>query len=402
MVGKEKRNAQASATYLLNYEKQRLLTCAKSFEELAKIFTALREEESPIKEKKEDRHTLLWRMRLQENREFLAGHLTEIAEIIGQVVQTDAHAFWYPQGKIKQISKVMLEEGILVEDIYRIEEESGKSYVAVSVKTRKEEARTTEELAGYMSVLLDRHLQLSLGSPYFITTELQTIYLEETAPLIVLTGFAKATKETEKISGDNHVFFETKKGEYIAALSDGMGSGEKACKDSELVIEMAERFLQTGITSKKTVKMINDYILAGGEEENMSTLDLCSVDLYEKEASFMKIGSSYSYLKRQETVEKIEANTFPLGAFPAQQIQEIKRELQDGDYIIMLSDGITDCLMEKNMEEEMEEYISGMPWERPSEIANRIMKEVLQLTGGKIKDDMTVLVMGFWENDYED
>ena len=124
--------------------------------------------------------------------------------------------------------------------------------------------------------------------------------------------------------------------------------------------------------------------------------------VFEKEATFIKIGSTYSYLKRQEQVDKISSVTLPLGTFFHLDIHQEKRKIQDGDYIILLSDGITDCLMQENKEEEIRECISTMPWVRPAEIAGQIMNEVLQISKGKIRDDMTVLVMGFWENAYED
>ena len=49
----------------------------------------------------------------------------------------------------------------------------------------------------------------------------------------------------------------------------------------------------------------------------------------------------------------------------------------------------------------MMDLISELQFERPNEIANCIMKYVLNVSKGRIRDDMTVLVMGFWENKYE-
>ena len=56
--------------------------------------------------------------------------------------------------------------------------------------------------------------------------------------------------------------------------------------------------------------------------------------------------------------------------------------------------------LEQTMEG-MKELISELTYERPTEIANYIMKYVLNISKGRIQDDMTVLVMGFWENKYE-
>lgn len=397
--------AEESA-YLLEYEKQKIMTCAKSFEELAKVFVYLPGKEQGAEEKEEetckDRQTFLWKRRLMENRELFADNLREMAMIMGQVAGKDVRAVWFPEKRKKQIIHILEDEGLQVQDIYRLESTTEKDRLAIRVKCRRNLQRTIEELAGYLSVLLDQHLQPVTGSPFFLPQEFTTLYFEEEAKLTVLSGYAKAVKETEKVSGDNYSFFETKNGYYMAILSDGMGSGEKACADSEIVVDMAEKLMDAGFSIDMTVQMINDALLAGAENMNMSTLDLCGVDLYKEEAIFAKIGSACTYIKSGDTVEKLTSSSLPLGVFHNQEVELIHRKIHDGDYIIMLSDGIMDCIMHEKGEVFIKELIGDLQFERPNEIAGCIMKYVLNLSKGRIRDDMTVLVMGFWENKYED
>ena len=400
------KGAAEESIYLLEYEKQKIMTCAKSFEELAKVFVYLpaknSDKEESMENTQKDRQTILWKKRLMENRELFADNLREMAGIMGQVVGKDVRAVWIPEKKKKQIIHMLEEEGIFVENIYWLEHSSEKDKLAIRIKCKKNIRRTNEELAGYLSVLMDRHLQAVQGSPFFLPQEYQTLYFEEEARFSVLSGYAKAVKETERISGDNYSFFETKNGQYMAILSDGMGSGEKACADSEVVVDMAEKLMDAGFSIEMTVQMINDALLAGAENMNMSTLDLCGVDLYEGMATFAKIGSACTYIKSGDKVEKLSSSTLPLGIFHKQDVELIQREIKDGDYIVMLSDGIMDCIVEEKGELFMKELISDIKFERPNEIAGCIMKYVLNLSKGRIRDDMTVLVMGFWENKYDD
>ena len=390
------------SVYLLEYEKQKLMTCAKSFEDLAKVFVYLPDRENKKSIQEMDRQTLIWKRRIKENRELLADNLKEMAVIMGQVAKKDVRAVWYPEKKRKQVIHLLEDEGLNIKDIYCLEGNGEKSKVAVCVKGKNGITLTSSEMAEYLSVLLNRHLQACAGTPFFITDEYKNLYFEEEAKFTVLTGFAKAIKETEKISGDNYSFFETDNGIFTAILSDGMGSGEKACADSETVVDMAEKFMDAGFSMETTVQMINDALLAGTEDSNMSTLDLCSVDLHSGTCSFVKIGSACTFIKRGNEVEKIPSVSLPLGIFHQLDVTTQMRYLSDGDYVIMLSDGIADCLSQKEGELFVKDLISSLMYQRPTEIANCIMKYVLSVSKGRIRDDMTVLVMGFWENTYED
>lgn len=399
------KGAAEESAYLLEYEKQRIETCAKSFEELAKVFVYTPGEDERIMELTEisssDKKAILWKKRLMENRELFADNLREMAAIMEQVAKKEVRAIGFTGKKKKQMIHILEEEGLLAEDIYRLERESGKNILAIRVKCKRNARVTSEELAGYLSVLLDMHLQPVVGMPFFISQEYTTLYFEEEAKMMVLSAYAKAVKETEKVSGDNYSFFETNSGYYMAILSDGMGSGEKACADSEIVVDMAEKLMDAGFSIETTVQMINDALLAGAENKNMSTLDLCGVDLYEGVATFVKIGSACTYIKNGDEVERLSSSSLPLGIFHKQDIELIKRKIHDGDYIVMLSDGIMDCIHTEQGEAFITELISELQYERPNEIANCIMKYVLNVSKGRIRDDMTVLVMGFWENKYE-
>ena len=181
-------------------------------------------------------------------------------------------------------------------------------------------------------------------------------------------------------------------------LSDGMGSGEKANEDSRVVVELMEKLLESGFRPEMAVQMINNSILIGGGEHNMSSLDMCQIDLRTGTGEIIKIGGASTYIKRAHLVEQISARNLPLGIFREIETEPIMRQLMDGDYIFMFSDGISDGLAEGIGEEALSEIISRMSLENPKEMANYILNYVIRESKGRIRDDMTVLVVGLWEN----
>ena len=169
-----------------------------------------------------------------------------------------------------------------------------------------------------------------------------------------------------------------------------------------MVVELVQRSLEAGFQMEMAIQMINSILLSGGEQSNMSTLDVCSLDLYSGECHFIKVGSSSSYIKRQHLVDRISSGNLPLGIFQKPDVESIGRTLMDGDYIIMISDGILDALSQGIGEDMLSEFIGSLTVENPGEMANTILRYCIQQSRGHIRDVMTVMVIGIWERNVDD
>jgi stage II sporulation protein E len=382
---------QMQGLLVSDYGKKKLLGYADSFCSLAKTFTYRKKEESEAA----DRQALLMKRRLLEDREILADNLQEIARIIRTLAQEEQPLYPFKERELKKIIRACKEQGILVRSIYRTQDEVCGMKLAVSMKVDERCVMTVEEAAEFFSVLFDRRLLAERDSLFFLPGEYETIVFEEEAPFCILTGTAKATRENETVSGDTCSFIEQGNGNLIMALSDGMGSGEKAMADSELVIDLLERFSEAGFSKETAAEMINGVLVARTEEENMSTLDVCDINLYTGNCELLKIGSASTYIKHGEMIERVEADSLPLGIFHKIDVSGQKRQLADGDYIIMVSDGVVDGV---DNEEIFEQVLAQMELQSPQEMANYILQFVLHKTMGRVQDDMTVLVLGLWEN----
>jgi len=139
-------------------------------------------------------------------------------------------------------------------------------------------------------------------------------------------------------------------------------------------------------------------LLAAGEPANMSTLDMCSVDLYTGRCEFRKLGGAASFIKSNVFVEPITMNRLPLGVFFRSGDEIISRELLDNDFLIMVTDGVLDAFSAGNYEEMLCQYIRDMRECSPAEVAQRILQFALKCSSGRIKDDMTILVLEVFQS----
>lgn len=102
-------------------------------------------------------------------------------------------------------------------------------------------------------------------------------------------GIARLKKDGAQISGDNFSFLELERGDLLLGLSDGMGSGSAACKESEMVLDLVERFLEAGFSVETAIRMMNSAMVMKGESDLYSTVDLCMVNLYDGAADFTRL-----------------------------------------------------------------------------------------------------------------
>ena len=393
-------------TIIPEYGRQRLLSYAESFRDLADLFEG--EEETPDSDETGmivDRQDYLWQRKLQENQELLAEHLKETAHIMAEVAKETC--LYRPMGerRFRQMSRILRESGISLKNFFEMEHEDGHTEISLTMKYMgdkymklgESEQISVDDVADFISVAMNVRLCAAKNSPMYLTRNYNTYYFQEEPAYHLLTGVAKAVKEAEKISGDNYSFYEADTGKMMILLSDGMGSGEKACEDSRRVIEIMESFLTAGFRMESAIQMINGALSAAGSEQNMSTLDLCDINLYTGECEFVKVGAACTYIKRGNLVDRLSAQNLPLGVFGQMEVESISRTLQNGDYIIMLSDGITDALSQGIGEEVLPEIIGRMEYASPGEIANQILAYCIKQSNGQIRDDMTVLVTGIWD-----
>ena len=399
------------AAILQDYERQRLLEYADSFRELADSFqrfgtesTDGLPEESDVQGAdpveictEQERQMILWERQLSEQRGIFAGQLQEMSRVLSDIAKQKRIVEKVSEKKYRQLIREMKAEGILVGDLFYIRAADGHRLYSIRMKTVKAVSIAAEDAAGFLSVLLDMRLVPHRNCAYFLSQEWESYLFEEEPLFHILTGSAKAIKQTESVSGDCFENFEYGEGNVAILLSDGMGAGENALKSSSMVVDLMQRFLEAGFSVDAAVKLVNGVLLTGGIEHNTSTIDCCSIDLYQGICRFCKVGAAPSFIKRNNLVEQISSRNLPLGLVEEPEKESVTRYLEDGDYIILLSDGVVDAMNRGVGEAALPEIISRFQTRNPNELAGDILTYILHQCKGEVRDDMTVLVTGFWE-----
>lgn len=397
----EERKVQVS-----DYTRKKLLTYADSFKELADSL------HNDLHEEGKDRQQVLKQRALWEKQQMLCENMTEVSRILAGIAAEAFHFSPFSEKLKKRVVRALRMEKIIVTDIYYMQEPEQKKggleagdaadwasqdvspAIGVSMYTQKPGGYTATEVADMLSVLLDNRLSVSVTSPYMVEGREQSFTFVEEPYFMVLPGYAKAVKENETVSGDNYSIIESVKGKLNVFLSDGVGSGEKACRDSERVLDLMEKLLEAGYDIDTGMNLLNSALAVTEEGQNTSTLDVLSLDLYNGMCQFRKAGAAATFIKSKSFVEQIVMNTLPLGIFRDSRAEVVTRELIENDYVIMVTDGVTDALAMGDYEEMLKSYLEDLQETNPGEMARKILQFALRCSGGHIRDDMTVVVLG--------
>lgn len=209
----------------------------------------------------------------------------------------------------------------------------------------------------------------------------------------VESGMVLKGNANESVCGDTAAVFETKNDSFYAIISDGMGSGPSAALTSEFCGLFLTKMLEGGNRKETSLKMLNT-LLRSKSGECSATVDLMELDLINGEASFVKSGAAPSFVRRGDKLYKLRSNTVPIGIMNAIDAEQVRFDIADGDVIIMLSDGISQCPEECLWLMEM----LGGEWnddESLDSLASRIADTADSNGSG---DDISVLLIRVKEN----
>ena len=207
-------------------------------------------------------------------------------------------------------------------------------------------------------------------------------------PIAYEIGAALRPKKGERVSGDSKTFFEAEDRLFLL-LSDGMGSGEAARRESALAAHLLEQFLRAGIDAQSALKTLNSALaLRAAETGSFTTIDLLQLSLRNGEAELYKYGAAPSYIKRGASVRRVTCSCLPAGLQECSQPPEVTHlRLEAGTFFVMVTDGVADAMSD----EWLQNLLAGWQGEKAQLLVSAILADSIERT--QEADDAGVLVL---------
>lgn len=334
----------------------------------------------------------IWKKKIQEAQKNAKKQLDTVSKAINGMaknikVNLENEAKYNKQKE--QIIKDLRNNEIEIEDIGI--RKNGRFFVEIYLAQSAEEAKIKT---------IEKILTNVLEEPIVASDEAVGRHLRFLSKdkLTLLIADSEATKTESNMSGDSLTTIRLKDGNYLVALSDGMGTGNEAKNSSSQALKMLENLLLTGFDKETSLELINSTLLSNNEEF-FATLDIAIIDLYNAKIEFIKSGACPSYIKNGKRVRIVKGNSLPAGIVEDSNLSVYDCDIKDGDVLMMCTDGILDSNIEyKNKELWLKYLLEDLETENVRKIADLTLAESIDNNFGRIQDDLSVIVCKFKEN----
>ena len=337
-----------------------------------------------------------WQKNFEEARGMIAEEFKGISESVKKLSQSIEGNFSFNKEDEKLVKEALQGFGIRTRDVMVLENNGRKCEIHIYCNYKGESDYKEKVLEA-----AERALELKLEIKKYE-------YFEEEKYCYFALGVKKQfslvisaqNQAKEAVSGDSYSFMELSNGKYLMALADGMGSGYLAQQESKMTIELLENFLEAGFDNEVALRIINSALVLKSDVECYATMDMALIDQYTGVIEFLKMGASTSFIVRGDEVITVKASSFPIGILSHVDMVSCKKQLKDGDIIIMVTDGMLENKNDRlDREITFKHFISESKSNSPEYMAKFLLDKTKNLMAGEETDDMTIIVARIWKQD---
>ena len=324
---------------------------------------------------------------VKTGRDLVASEAQGIAEVLRSLALDTGATLKYQSRLERKLSDNLFKAGFTVTEIL-IYGENERTSVGLIICMREFSHTALQKIISKtlnMDMLLSDKADITQDKCYLVftrATEYDAVF-----------GISKATKDNSEKSGDTHSVTRISGDRFLVALSDGMGSGEKAETVSSACLSLIECFYKAGLNSNLILSTVNT-LLAINTEDSFSALDVSVIDLKNCTADFIKYGCPYGFIINDNGIRIVQGNTLPLGIIDELKPSVCSTQLENGDMVLLVTDGVSDAF---GSSDEVIEFLRTLPAKNPQTLTDQILEKAIAYTNGKKNDDMTALAVRIYK-----
>lgn len=285
--------------------------------------------------------TMAAKMKVREIRNLVSDQFSSIANFLSEMAQQVSTSRVVDNTHSRALKTALSDAGVFVDSLSFFTDSNGRVTIELSVLENAFEL-DCKKAKNILEAATKRHFE----KPEIAIMDLRSVVIfEEKAAFRVLVGTAQHPFKNNKICGDCIGRLRDLSGNEIALISDGMGTGSRAAVDGTMAATLMEKLLSCSFSFESALKTVNCALMVKSTDESIATVDGVSINVYSGETDFYKAGAAASFVRRGSEVAIVEEQSLPVGIIRDVCFAHKKTRLQNGDIVLLVSDGVTtgDC-----------------------------------------------------------
>lgn len=323
--------------------------------------------------------------------------LVATAQLLENIMAYSGRGIKLESGHRRDITRALWQKGVKVSDLACYENQRGQFCLWMRAKQLRGTCMTVSKAAAVISQYFDGEFISHQSNRNIIGKEFEDYCFVQAPRYKLLIGRANCPKSGNTISGDSVNISNLESARTVIGLWDGMGNGKQANIISGQAVEMMEYLLEAGFDEASAIGLINSVFSTGAQSDRTVAVDIGVIDCYLGTLNCLKMGAVSTFIKRDGIIEVIKSTTLPIGIMSYVDCDTTVKKLYDGDFIIMVSDGVLENFTSEDKEMALVQIIAGLDSNNAGQLANQILDVALNQLGGVAKDDMSVIVAGVFD-----
>lgn len=281
------------------------------------------------------------KMKIRDMRKVLTDQFSGIGDFLLEIAEKISLSRVVDTSRSVSLRGALNDSGIYVDALSYFTSPDGKITVEAVFVDRVFDADEKK-----MKTIIEFMTKRRFEKPEIKVSDIRTtVIFTEKAYFRVETGYYQRPMLKGNLCGDSVSIVSGIDGTQNAIISDGMGTGSRAAIDSTMTCTIMEKLVSSGFSFTGALKIVNSAMIMKSTDESIATIDAVSVNVYNGKTYFYKAGAAVSFIRHDKDVFTVQLQSLPIGIIRNISFAKQSAQLEQGDIVLLVSDGITagDC-----------------------------------------------------------
>ncbi|MEN2466924.1 PP2C family protein-serine/threonine phosphatase [Ornithinibacillus sp. JPR2-1] len=242
-----------------------------------------------------------------------------------------------------------------------------------------------------------REKQLEIKSEIHVAARMQKMLLKSAIPKTDDLDIGVISVPANQMNGDYHHFVKGKDGSISIAIADIIGKGIPAALSMSMIKYAMDSFPESEMSTDAILASLNRVVERNVDPSMFITMFYAQYKPGSGKLYYSSAGHEpgFFYSGKDNTFREFEAKGLVLGVNPDTTYSQYELEIEKGDMIVLLTDGVTECrkgdvFIERN---EVLEVIKSYMHLPAQEIVNQVYRHFERLQNFQLRDDFTLVIL---------